>query len=113
MHALQVQGGRCKKHFLATSSALLRQCEALLSHAPINLPNPERDPSAFVEMILGFNWVDDQEIQGFFIEYVTVLKKLRAELSTVYSPTKEATKRQASKLSHILCWSMAFSKVWE
>jgi len=113
MQALQVQGGRCKKHFLATSSALLRQRQALLSHTPINLPNPAHDPSAFVEMILGFDWVDDQEIQGFFIEYITVLKKLRAELSTVYSPTKEATKRQASKLSHILCLSMAFSKVWE
>jgi len=94
------------------------QCsaEAMQSTAqsrPNNLPNSARDPSAFVEMILGFNWVDDQEIQGFFIEYVTVLKKLRAELSTVYSPTKEATKRQASKLSHILGLSMAFSKVWE
>ena len=63
-------------HFLAVCNALQAQRRVLLSHAPLNLPEPARDPSAFTdpEIILGIDWItwiDDLEAQAFFIQYIT------------------------------------------
>ena len=57
------------EHFLATRNALQARRRSLLSHAPLNLPDPEHDPSAFTEIILGIDWIDDLESQAFFIHH--------------------------------------------
>ena len=68
------------EHFLATSNALQARRRSLLSHAPLNLPDPEHDPSAFMEIILGIDWIEDLEAQAFFIHYITDLKQKRSEI---------------------------------
>ena len=67
-------------HFLAVCNALQAERQSLLSHAPLNLPDPARDPSAFTEIILGVDWIDDLDAQAFFIKFITDLKQKRAEL---------------------------------
>ena len=54
--------------------------QSLLSHAPLNLPDPARDPSAFTEIILGVDWIDDLDAQALFIKFITDLKQKRSEL---------------------------------
>ena len=68
------------EHFLATCNALQARRRSLLSHAPLNLPDPEHDLSAFTEIILGIDWIDDLEAQAFFIHYITDLKQKRSKL---------------------------------
>ena len=68
------------EHFLATCNALQARRRSLLSHAPLILPDPEHDPSAFTEIILGIDWIDDLESQAFFIHYITDLKQKRSEI---------------------------------
>ena len=43
------------ENYLATCNALQARRRSLLSHAPLNLPDPEHDPSAFTEIILGID----------------------------------------------------------
>ena len=90
-------------HFLAVCNALQAERQSLLSHAPLNLPDPARDPSAFTEIILGVDWIDDLDAQAFFISSSLILNRKELNYSStyrehstfqVYSPIKEATKRQ-------------------
>ena len=67
-------------HFLAVCNALQAERQSLLSHAPLSLPDPARDPSAFMEIILGVDWIDDLEAQAFFIKFITDLKQKISEL---------------------------------
>ena len=67
-------------HFLAACNALQAECQSLLSHASLNLPDLARDPSAFTEIILGVDWIDDLEAQMFFIKFISDLKQKRSEL---------------------------------
>ena len=80
------------EHFLATCNALhCRHGVDLCSATPrstidgiyylwLNLPDPEHDPSAFTQIILGIDWIDDLEVQVFFIHYITDLKQKRSEI---------------------------------
>ena len=80
-------------HFLVVCNALQAQRQVLLSHAPLNLPDLAQDPSAFTEIILVVDWIEDLEAQVFFVQYITDLKQ-KSYLSTnrehstlqVYSP---------------------------
>ena len=63
------------EHFLAACNTLQAQ-----RHAPLNLPDPACDPSAFTEIILGIDWIDDLEAQAFFIQYITDLKQKKSDL---------------------------------
>ena len=64
----------------STSLLPAMPCRSLLSHAPLNLPDPEHDPSAFTEIILGIDWIDGLEAQAFLIHYITDLKQKRSEI---------------------------------
>ena len=68
------------EHFLATCNVLQVRRRSLLSHVPLNLPDPEHDPSAFTKIILGIDWIDNLEAQAFFIHYITNLKQKRSEI---------------------------------
>ena len=67
-------------HFVAACSPLQVEHQALLSHALLNLPDLVYDPSAFTEIMLGVDWIDDLEAQAFFIQFITDLKQKRSEL---------------------------------
>ena len=43
---------------------------AILGHASLNLPDSAHDPSVFMEMTLGIDWIDNLEAQAFFIQYI-------------------------------------------
>ena len=46
----------------------------------MDLPNPERDPALFANVMLGIDWIEDIEVQAFCINFRAELKALRAEL---------------------------------
>ena len=70
-------------HFLAVCNALQAQHQVLLSPTLLNLPDPAHDPSAFMEIILGIDWINNLEAQAYFIQYITDHKKIRS----IYQPT--------------------------
>ena len=67
-------------HFPAACNALQAERQSLLSHAPLNLPDPAHDPIAFTEIMLGVDWIDDLEAQAFLIQFITDLKQKKSEL---------------------------------
>ena len=97
-------------HFLAVCNALQAQRRVLLCHAPLNLPDPARDPSAFTEIILGINWIDD--LATWRLKHSSsntslilntknlIYSSTNREHSTfqVYSSNKEATKRKDKRV---------------
>ena len=48
---LRKSGEEDPVHFLATCNALQAERQSMLSHAPLNLPDPAHDPIAFTEVI--------------------------------------------------------------
>ena len=64
------KSGEDPVHFLAVCNALQAERQSLLSHAPLNLPDPACDPSAFTEIIIGVDWIDDLEAQTFFVKFI-------------------------------------------
>ena len=76
-------------HFLAICNALQAERRSMLSHAPLNLPDPAHDLIAFTEIppvMLGTDWIDDLEVQVFRIQFITDLKQKRSE-PTVNTPS--------------------------
>ena len=71
-------------HFVASCPALQDCRSRLLGDAPSPvkacLPSPARDPDRFLDVTLGIDWVDDNNVQSFLIDFLDKLRSHRNSL---------------------------------
>ena len=79
LQTLQCRAWRCDPLYIHLPSA---GGSELLSHAPLQLQphDPARDPMLSVNEVLGIDWIEDVDIQIFFINFLSQLKVYRAKL---------------------------------
>ena len=72
-------------HVISTDTTLESKRRELLSYAPLqsrnmDLPDPAREPDSFASIMLRIDWIEDNEIQVFCINFQAELKAFRAKL---------------------------------
>ena len=75
-------------YFVASCPALQDCRSRLLGDAPSPvkacLPSPARDPDRFLDVALGVDWVDDNDVQSFLIDFLDKLRSHRNSLTLTH-----------------------------
>ena len=76
------------KHFIAECSVLHQERICLLETTPltikVRLPDPTPSSSKLKQIMLGMCWIEDEEEQRYYIEFVQKLYTIRATSCSCY-----------------------------